>query len=101
MDSETYQFTIDVDELVDFELYSPTSGTIQLVPLNPEEYEIRIYNNGSELVEFFLDIGDDSPISTNYWRQWRECFRRRSWCLDAFNRYSKWLCWCLFTRISL
>ena len=60
--AETYQFSIDVDELVDFELYSPTSGTIQLVPLNPEDYEIRVYNNGSELVEFFLDIGDDLSL---------------------------------------
>ena len=64
--AETYQFSIDVDELVDFELYSPTAGTIQLVPLNSEEYEIRVYNNGSELVEFFLDIDDDSPISTTF-----------------------------------
>ena len=64
-ESETYQFSIDIDELVDFELFSPTAGSIQLVPLNPEEYEIRIYNNGSELVEFFLDIGDNSPISSS------------------------------------
>ena len=64
-ESETYQFSIDIDELVDFELFSPTAGSIQLVPLNPEEYEIRIYNNGSELVEFFLDVGDNSPISSS------------------------------------
>ena len=63
--AETYEFTINIDELIDFELYSPTLGDIQLVPLTPEEYEIRVYNNGSELVEFFLGIGDNSPVSTS------------------------------------
>ena len=63
--SETYQFSIDIDELVDFELFSPTAGSIQLVPLNPEDYELRIYNNGSELVEFFLDIADNSPLASS------------------------------------
>ena len=63
--AETYEFTINIDELIDFELYSPTLGDIQLVPLTPEEYEIRVYNNGSELVEFFLGIADNSPVSTS------------------------------------
>ncbi|HII23101.1 MAG TPA: hypothetical protein HA359_02470 [Candidatus Poseidoniaceae archaeon] len=64
-DAEAYEFNIGIDELIVFELYSPTAGVIELTPQNPEQYEIRVYNNGSELVEFFLDIDDDSPLSTS------------------------------------
>ena len=64
-DAEAYEFNIGIDELIVFELYSPTAGAINLTPQNPEQYEIRVYNNGSELVEFFLDIDDDSPLSTS------------------------------------
>ena len=64
-DAEAYEFNIGIDELIVFELYSPTAGVIDLTPQNPEQYEIRVYNNGSELVEFFLDIDDDSPLSTS------------------------------------
>ena len=64
-DPEAYEFSVGIDELIVFELYSPTAGAINLTPQNPEQYEIRVYNNGSELVEFFLDIDDDSPLSTS------------------------------------
>ena len=45
-------------------LYHPDT-VIDLTPQNPEEYEIRVYNNGSESVEFFLDVNDDSPLATS------------------------------------
>lgn len=63
-DAEDYTFIIGIDELVDFALYYP--GTVvDLIPQNPEQYEVRIYNNGSESVEFFLDIADGSPLDTS------------------------------------
>ena len=64
-DVEPHEFTVGIDELVAFELYSPTQGVIDLTPSSPENYELRIYNNGSELVEFFLDVNDDSPLMTS------------------------------------
>ena len=63
-DADEYNFVIDIDELVDFELYY-SGSVLDLTPQNPEEYEIRVYNNGSESVEFFLDINDDSPLATS------------------------------------
>ena len=45
-------FSVDIDELVSFELYYPSTGAIELTPQSQEQYEIRIYNNGSETVEF-------------------------------------------------
>ena len=64
-DADEYIFTIGIDELIAFELYSPSEGVINLVPQNPEQYTMRIYNNGSETVEFFLNVGDDSPLETS------------------------------------
>ena len=49
-DADEYNF-IDVDELVDFEQYY-SGSVLDLTPQNPEEYEIRVYNNGSESIEF-------------------------------------------------
>ena len=49
-DPEAHEFTIGIDELIVFELYSPTAGVIDLTPQNPEQYEIRVYNNGSESI---------------------------------------------------
>ena len=63
-EAEEYIFTIDIDEHVEFELYYAGS-VVDLTPQNSEEYEIRVYNNGSESVEFFLDINDDSPLVTS------------------------------------
>ena len=45
---------IDVDELVDFSLIGP-STTVDLVPGQGVNYEVRINNDGSEEVTYFLD----------------------------------------------
>tara|TARA_B100001027_G_scaffold216375_1_gene192538 strand:- start:543 stop:4586 length:4044 start_codon:yes stop_codon:yes gene_type:complete len=62
---DPFSFTLDVDELVEFELYIPNTGPVALTPQNAEQYEIRIYNNGSETVEFYLDVADGSPLQSS------------------------------------
>ena len=64
-DPDAFTFSVDIDELVSFELYYPSTGAIELTPQSPEQYEIRIYNNGSETVEFYLDVADGSPLQTS------------------------------------
>ena len=61
--SEPYLFTIDVDELVDFELVGPSSN-LEVTPGTPVEYEMRILNNGSETVTFYLDVLTTSGLTT-------------------------------------
>ena len=47
-----FTFTINVDELIDFELSYGSSSSIDVTPDISEQYQIRVYNNGSEQVEF-------------------------------------------------
>ncbi|MAR94433.1 MAG: hypothetical protein CMA45_05115 [Euryarchaeota archaeon] len=58
-----YDFTIGIDENVDFELSVPEGG-ISVVPGIDTDYEIRINNTGSEEVEFFLDVGSSTGLET-------------------------------------
>jgi hypothetical protein len=63
----TYQlnavyFDIEIDELVLFELVTP-SQTIDLVPGTAESFDIRLYNNGSDTAVFYLDFIDVSGLS--------------------------------------
>ena len=60
---EPYLFTIDVDELVEFELVGPTTN-VEVAPGTPVEYEMRILNNGSETVTFYLDVLSTSGLTT-------------------------------------
>ena len=61
--SPNFDFTIGVDEKVEFELTGPV-GSVQVTPGTPVAYEIRLNNTGSEQVEFFLDIGSTGGLST-------------------------------------
>ena len=61
--AEPYLFTIDVDELVEFELVGPSSN-LEVSPGTPVEYEMRILNNGSETVTFYLDVLSTSGLTT-------------------------------------
>ena len=38
---------------------------ISLTPQTAESYQLRLYNNGSETVEFLLDFTSQSPLTTN------------------------------------
>jgi len=57
-------FAIDVDELVDFSLTGP-STTVDLVPGQGVNYEVRINNNGSEEVTYFLDPVQHPNLTTS------------------------------------
>ena len=61
---EDFDFTIGVDEKVEFELTMPEGG-ISVTPGFATNYEIRLNNTGSEEVEFFLDIGSSTGLVTN------------------------------------
>ena len=61
---EDFDFTIGIDEKVEFELTVPQGG-IEVTPGTNTDYEIRLNNSGSEEVEFFLDIGSTSGLNTN------------------------------------
>ena len=63
--AEPFEFTINVDELVAFELTHTYSQAISLTPQTAESYQLRLYNNGSETVEFLLDFTSQSPLTTN------------------------------------
>ncbi len=58
-----FNFTIGIDEKVEFELSVPEGG-IDITPGSASPYEIRLNNTGSEEVEFFLDIGDSAGLTT-------------------------------------
>ena len=58
-----FDFTIEVDERVSFSLLSPL-GDLVLTPGTPISYEMRIQNNGSETVTFYLDVDSTSGLST-------------------------------------
>ena len=58
-----FNFTIGIDEKVEFELLIPEGG-IEVVPGNPISYQLRLNNTGSEEVEFFLDIGNSPGLTT-------------------------------------
>ena len=59
-----FDFTIDVDELVSYTLLAPL-GSLELTPGTPVSYEMRVQNNGSETVTFYLDINSTSGLSTS------------------------------------
>ena len=56
-------FTIDVDELIDFELVATTS-TVNVEPGTPSIYTMRLHNNGSEDRTFNLQVGSTDGLST-------------------------------------
>jgi uncharacterized membrane protein len=60
-----YSFTIDIDELVAFELVAPMSS-LEVTPGSPISYEMRILNNGSETVNFYLDVMTPSELETAF-----------------------------------
>ena len=64
-DAQPFEFTINIDELIAFELTHTYSQPLTLTPQTPESYELRLYNNGSETVEFLLDFTSQSPLTTN------------------------------------
>ena len=60
---DTFDFSIDVDELVNFSL----SGPLSIVDINPsvgQNYEIRLTNHGSDEAMFFLDIDESASLDT-------------------------------------
>ncbi|MBT5392065.1 MAG: hypothetical protein HOL22_06970, partial [Euryarchaeota archaeon] len=58
-------FTVDMDELVDFELNKPM-GQLEVTPGNPITYEMRITNNGSETANFYLDVLTPPELQTSF-----------------------------------
>jgi uncharacterized membrane protein len=61
---DDFDFTIGIDESVEFDLSSPEGG-ITVTPGMGTTYEIRLNNTGSEEVEFFLDVGSSTGLETN------------------------------------
>lgn len=61
---QDFDFTIGIDEKVEFELTIPEGG-ITVTPGSASAYEIRLNNTGSEEVEFFLDIGASNGLMTS------------------------------------
>ena len=61
--SPNFDFTIGIDEKVEFELTGPV-GSVEVTPGTPSSYELRLNNTGSEQVEFFLDIGSTAGLNT-------------------------------------
>ena len=61
---DDFEFTIGIDESVEFDLSSPEGG-ITVTPGMDTTYEIRLNNTGSEEVEFFLDVGSSTGLETN------------------------------------
>ena len=59
-----FDFTVDIDELVSYTLLAPL-GDLQLTPGSPVSYEMRVQNNGSETVTFYLDLNTTSGLSTS------------------------------------
>ena len=62
---EPFLFTVDMDELIDFELTKPM-GQLEVTPGNPITYEMRITNNGSETVNFYLDALTPPELQTSF-----------------------------------
>ena len=60
-----FLFTVDMDELVDFELTKPM-GQLEVTPGNPITYEMRITNNGSETANFYLDVLTPPELQTSF-----------------------------------
>ena len=58
-----FEFNIDVDERVSFSVIAPL-GNLQLTPGTPINYEMRVQNNGSESVTFYLDVDSTNGLST-------------------------------------
>ena len=59
-----FDFIIDVDELVSYTLLAPL-GNLELTPGTPVSYEMRVQNNGSETVTFYLDMNSTNGLSTS------------------------------------
>ena len=58
-----FEFIIDVDERIAFSLVPPIS-TLEVTPGSPVTYEMRVQNNGSETVTFYLDISSVDGLTT-------------------------------------
>ena len=61
--SPNFDFTIGIDEKVEFELTGPV-GSVTVTPGTPASYQLRLNNTGSEQVEYFLDIGSTTGLTT-------------------------------------
>ena len=60
---EEFDFSVTIDELVDFSLSGPAAEQ-ELLPLEGSTYELRIYNNGSDAAMFYLDVAASEVLQT-------------------------------------
>ena len=63
--AEPFMFTVDVDEHVEFSLLGP-SNELEITPGMPTTYEMRVINNGSETVTFYLDVQTAAGLTTAF-----------------------------------
>jgi len=55
-------FDIEIDEFIHFELVSP-SQAIEVLPGISETFDLRLYNNGSDSAEYYLDFSDIDGVT--------------------------------------
>ncbi|MBR69127.1 MAG: hypothetical protein CMA86_06425 [Euryarchaeota archaeon] len=56
-------FQVDIDEAVDFSLSGPLN-TVDIVPSDGINYEVRVTNHGSDAAMFYLDISETAGLDT-------------------------------------
>ncbi len=64
-DPEAFNFTINIDEYIEFDLVPASDAIFDITPGVAKQYQLRLYNNGSEDVEFLLDVMADNPLLTD------------------------------------
>ncbi|MEL0182095.1 MAG: hypothetical protein VW872_03420, partial [Candidatus Poseidoniales archaeon] len=60
---DVFDFTIDVDEAVNFSLAGPLAA-VDIVPAEGANYEVRLTNHGSDEATFFLDVEGSAGLTT-------------------------------------
>ena len=60
---DVYDFTIEVDEAVNFSLAGPLAA-VEIVPAEGANYEVRLTNHGSDEATFFLDVEGSTGLTT-------------------------------------
>ena len=60
---DVLDFTVDVDEAVNFSLAGPLSA-VDIVPEAGSNYEVRLTNHGSDDATFFLDVEGSTGLTT-------------------------------------
>jgi len=55
-------FDIEIDEFVHFSLVSP-SQAIEVLPGTSETFDLRLYNNGSDAADYYLDFSDIEGVT--------------------------------------